>query len=113
MKHTIMVMSFGLLPLAAAAGGPDCASWPMSMAGVWLKNAGIVDLTEIDEAKTEVRRLASERKPGRRYTQVYHFVFHDRAGGRYEVITHSDASEIECSLSEVSSYLVSRHDIAR
>ncbi|GAA3908196.1 hypothetical protein GCM10022405_36670 [Gibbsiella dentisursi] len=48
----------------------------------WMKNAGIVDTVNLD-----------------------------KSGGRYEVITQSDASSTECSISEVNSYLVSKSDV--
>ncbi|RLM14811.1 hypothetical protein BIY27_07070 [Gibbsiella quercinecans] len=111
MKKNIIVQLAIFSPLSTMAASPDCHSWPMNMAEAWMKNAGIVDIVNLDESKTEINRLASEKKGKDRYTQVYHFVFHDKSGGRYEVITQSDASSTECSISEVNSYLVSKHDI--
>lgn len=109
MKKIILLFIF--LPFAALAKAPECQSWPQNMAEAWMKNAGIVDITKLDETKTEVKRLASEKKGKDLYTQIYHFVFHDKDGGRYEVITQSDASDNECSMSEVNSFLVSRSDM--
>lgn len=108
-KHIIALLA--VLPCSVLAASPDCHSWPMNMAEAWMKNAGIVDIAHLDESKTEIRQLASEKKGKDLYTQVYHFVFHDKSGGSYEVITQSDASSTECSMSEVNSFLVSKKDI--
>ncbi|UXY10591.1 hypothetical protein N7922_22600 [Kosakonia sp. ML.JS2a] len=108
-KYIISLLA--ILPFSTMAASPDCHSWPMNMAEAWMKNAGIVDIANLDESKTEVKQLASEKKGKDLYTQVYHFVFHDKSGSRYEVITQSDASSTECSISEVNSFLVSKKDI--
>ncbi|WP_147199943.1 hypothetical protein [Pantoea sp. CCBC3-3-1] len=106
-----------LLPLllvvsaSATAKMPDCYSWPMSMAEVWLKNEKIVDVTLLDEQKTVVRLLASEPKKGGVFTQIYHFTFNDKSGKSYDVITQSDATREECSASEVNVYQVSKTTI--
>ncbi|MCL5501602.1 hypothetical protein SAMN05216563_103305 [Phytobacter palmae] len=100
-----------IMPLSVLASSPDCHSWPMNMAEAWMKNAGIVDLANLDESKTEIKQLASEKKGKDLYTQIYHFVFHDKSGGQYEVITQSDASSTECSISEVNSFLVTKKDL--
>ena len=110
MKRIVIALC-SALSCSVMAATPDCQSWPMSMAEVWMKNAGIVDIVKLDESKTEVKRLASEKKGKDLYTQVYHFVFHDKSGGRYEVITQSDASSSECSVSAVNSFLVSKSDV--
>ncbi|WP_017346228.1 hypothetical protein [Pantoea sp. A4] len=89
----------------------DCRSWPMNMAEVWLKNAKIIDIPDLDESKTEVKLLASEKKPHHLYTNVFRFVFHANDGRKFEVITQNVASDEECSISEVNTYLVSQSDI--
>ncbi len=78
------------------------------MALVHLKNAGITDPSQIDESKTKAVRLASEKLGKNRYRQVYDITFHDKAGQMIEVITSSEASSSECSMSGVDVYVVSR-----
>ena len=58
------------LPGACLAAAPPCASWPTNMALVHLKNAGLADLTKIDESKTKAVRLASE-KVGKSIVRVH------------------------------------------
>ncbi|WP_241609438.1 hypothetical protein [Rosenbergiella australiborealis] len=77
----------------------------------WMKNSGIVDITNLDESKTEYLLLASEKKAKDLYIQVYHFKFYSKSGQSYEVITTSNSSSEECSLGGVNSYLISRSDI--
>lgn len=100
-----------LLPLSGFAAENDCRSWPENIAEVWLKNQNIVDIPQLDKAKTEATLLASEKKENDIYTQVFHFVFHDRDGKKYEVITQNDASDDECSVSEVNIFLISRKEV--
>ncbi len=111
MKLKIAIMTLVMVPLFSLAKSPDCHSWPMNMAEAWLKNSGIVDITHLDESKTEVKLLASEPKGKNRYTQIYRFIFHGKDGKTYQVITNSDASNEECSISQVDSYLVSQSEI--
>jgi len=110
-KSTIFFLA--LLPVFASAKNVpnDCHSWPMNMTEVWLKNSGIVDIPDLDESKTEVKLLASEKKPHHLYTKIFRFVFHARDGKTYEVITKNEASDDECSVSEVNSYLVSKSSV--
>ncbi|WP_233592586.1 hypothetical protein [Erwinia psidii] len=60
MKKIISLFIF--LPFAALTKAPDSQSWPHNMAEAWMKNTGIVDITKLDEAKTDVKRLAPEKK---------------------------------------------------
>ncbi|WP_239427677.1 hypothetical protein [Snodgrassella communis] len=106
---TILLEFFSILSYAKA---PDCHSWPMTMAAMWMKNANIVDMVDIDEPKSKITLLASEKKKKGLYTQIYHFVFYDKKGNTYEVITKNDSSYEECSMSNVSSYLISKTDIS-
>ncbi|MCO6506178.1 MAG: hypothetical protein J6571_03520 [Snodgrassella sp.] len=106
---TILLEFFSILSYAKA---PDCHSWPMTMAAMWMKNANIVDMADIDEPKSKITLLASEKKKKGLYTQIYHFVFYDKKGNTYEVITKNDSSYEECSMSSVSSYLISKTDIS-
>ncbi len=79
---------------------------------VWLKNQKEVDISQLDESKTKVHLLAAEKKKQGVWTEVYHFVFYDKAGKSYEIITKNDASTDECSLTGVSVYQVSKSEIS-
>ncbi|WP_017345897.1 hypothetical protein [Pantoea sp. A4] len=89
----------------------DCHSWPMNITEGWLKNAGIIDIPDLDESKTEVTLLVSQKNHHHIYTNIFRFVFHAKDGRTFEVITQNLASEDECSISGVNSYLVSRSSI--
>ncbi|RQR33945.1 MULTISPECIES: hypothetical protein [unclassified Burkholderia] len=95
----------------ALAADPDCAGldrWPTSMAFVKLKNAGLTDNDKLDFNKTKTVRLASERIGNDLYRQVHHVVFTEKSGETIEVITASDASREECSMSDVEVFVISR-----
>jgi aconitase B len=109
LKRTI-IAALAIMPFYAQAA-QDCHAWPMNMAQAWLKNAHVVDITQLDHKKTEIKLLAEEKKSKTLVTQVYHFIFYGRAGGRYEVITQNDASDIECSISGVNTWLIAQRDI--
>ncbi|SER18994.1 hypothetical protein SAMN05216522_113104 [Rosenbergiella nectarea] len=102
-----------LTPLFASAknSSNDCHSWPMNMAEVWLKNSGFIKIPDIDESRTEVKLLSSEKKPHNLYTNIFKFVFYTKDHKKFEVITQNDASDDECSITEVNSYLVSHSSI--
>ena len=108
MKKLLLVILLAVLPILSFAKGPDCDSWPMNMSEVWLQNAGIVDIKNLDESKTKITLLASEKKAKGLYTQIYHFIFYDSIGNSYEIITNNDASYEECSMSDVDIYLISK-----
>ena len=108
MKKFLLVTLFAVLPILSFAKGPDCHSWPMNMSRTWLQNAGIVDIKNLDESKTKITLLASEKKAKGLYTQIYHFIFYDSIGNSYETITNNDASYEECSMSGVDVYLIPR-----
>ena len=111
MKKFLLITLLAVLPILSFAKGPDCYSWPMNMSEVWLQNAGIVDIKNLDESKTKITLLASEKKAKGLYTQIYHFIFYDTTGNTYEIITNSDASYEECSMSGVDIYLISKSHI--
>ncbi|MBP2168298.1 hypothetical protein J2125_001490 [Erwinia toletana] len=110
MKKALLTAGL-LFSVSVTARMPDCHSWPMNMAEVWLKNEKIVDINQLDEPKTEFKLLASEKKKGGLYTQVYHFTFHDKHSKSYDLITQSDATQEECSASEVNVFQVSKTSI--
>ena len=109
MKNLPLIILLAIFPNLSFAKAPDCHSWPMNMTKSWLKNANITDIYNLDESKTKITLLASEKKGKDLYTQIYHFIFYDKKGNTYEVITKSDSSYEECSISDVSSYLISKN----
>ena len=104
----VMAAIFAMPAAAAVAKSPDCASWPTNMALVHLKNAGLIDIPSVNEAQTKAVRLASEKIGKDLYQQVYDIIFHTRDGKTIEVITNSQASSEECSMSGVEIYVVSK-----
>lgn len=94
---------------AAHAKNPECASWPTNMAFVHLKNAGMVSNGHTNPEKATAVRLASEKIGKDLYRQVYRISFPSDAGPEVEVITSSEASSEECSMSPVDVYVVSKH----
>ena len=111
MKKFLLVTLLAVLPILSFAKGPDCHSWPMNMSEVWLQNAGIVAIEKINEPKTKITLLASEKKAKGLYTQIYHFIFYDTTGNTYETITKNDASYKECSETAADVYLISKSHI--
>ena len=108
MKKLLLVTLLAILPILSFAKGPDCDSWPMNISEGWLKKAGIVDIIDLDESKTKITLLASEKKAKGLYTQIYHFIFYDEKGNSYEIITKNDASYEECSMTAADVYLISK-----
>ncbi|PIT59927.1 hypothetical protein [Snodgrassella alvi] len=106
MKKLSLLILLVLSSILSFAKAPDCHSWPMNMTKMWMRNARIVDFKNLEESKTKITLLASEKKGKDLYTQIYHFIFYDKKGNTYEVITKSDSSYEECSISNVSSYLI-------
>lgn len=93
------------------AKAPDCGAseqWPASMAFVYLKNAGITSNGKLDLSQTKTLRIASERIGRDLYRQVYDITFKEKAGASIEVLTVSDASSQECSMGDVTIYLVAK-----
>jgi len=99
-------------PCLAVAGDPDCKGvdrWPTVSAFVHLKNAGITDNSKIDFAKTNTRRLSSEKIGKDLYRQVHDVKFTEKSGNIIELITVNDASSEECSVSGVEVFVISKH----
>ena len=111
MKKLLLVTLLAVLPILSFAKGPDCYSWPMNISEGWLKKVGIVDNINLDESKTKITLLASEKKAKGLYTQIYHFIFYDTTGNTYETITKNDASYEECSETTADVYLISKSHI--
>jgi len=109
---TMMIATFlCLVHFSMFAKNPDCTGterWPTAMAFVHLKNEGITDNSKIDFTKTKTVRLASEKIGKDLYRQVHHILFTQKDGTPIEVITINDASSVECSMSGVEVFVVSK-----
>jgi len=73
-----------------------------------LKNAGITDPKKLDESRTKAVLLASEKTGKDLYRQIYDITFVDKSGAKFQVITSSEASSSECSMSGVDVYVVTQ-----
>jgi hypothetical protein len=97
---------------AAQAASPQCdgpENWAAGMTQATLKNAGLINYSEIDFSKTKVMRIASEKIGKDLYRQVHRIIYTKTSGGTLEVIAVNDASHAECSESGVEIFLVGRH----
>jgi hypothetical protein len=93
------------------ASSPDCSGpdrWASNMAFTHLKNAGLLQSETTDFVKTKVTRLASEKIGPDLYRQVHRIVFTKKSGESVVVITVNDASHQECSMSDVTVFVVSQ-----
>jgi hypothetical protein len=74
-----------------------------------LKNAGVTTNDKIDFSKTTTVRLASEKIGGKDlYHQVYDVTYTEFSGRTIEAIAVHDAPSEECSMTDVTLFLVSR-----
>ncbi|WP_322052258.1 hypothetical protein [Paraburkholderia bannensis] len=110
MKTTALFVTLALtIPALGYAGSPPaCKSWPTNIAIVYLKNANITDPTKLDESKTHAVRIASEKIGKDLWRDVYDITFHEHSGRSFEVITSSEASSTECSMSDPIVWVVSQ-----
>lgn len=96
--------------VTAFAGSPNCGGpdgWAARQAFTHLQNAGLI-LMESDYTTTKIVRLASEKIGKDLYRQIHKVTFTNNSGGTIEVITMNDASHVECSMSSVEVFVVSR-----
>lgn len=118
-----LAVSFAMLAAALVVSftrsdeHPDCTysnAWPEAMAYGQLMDAKLIDRDLLDFDKISSVRLVSE-KIGKDptfnkdlYRQVHRIVFVKRSGETLTVITVHNASHVECSMSDVDVYVVSR-----
>ncbi|EFE96589.1 Uncharacterised protein [Serratia odorifera] len=117
LKKMLLIFSLSVMPAIADAKGPDCWHWPASMAQVKLKNGQIKHADEIDSdnPRRVNKVLLSEQMVGldpfyhqENYLQIYLFTFLDAAGKPIaQAITKSHSTYTECSMDEVTVYVVS------
>ncbi len=111
-KLLISIILLALFPSVAFTKDPDCTGvdrWPTNMAFVHLKNAGLTDNYKIDFTKTKTIKLASEKIGKNLYRQIHYVTFTEKSGNTIEVITINDASDEECSMSDVEVFVVAKH----
>ena len=111
---SILVFSFPVV-----AKDPDCSSpnnWPSRMAFYELRDAKILVGETSDYNAPKVVRLASEKiglvseKTGEElYRQIHLLTFVLKSGKTVSVITVSNSSRVECSMSGVDVYVISKH----
>jgi len=111
MKMVFAVTCTLLAATTAFAKSPDCdgkENWPAAMVFVAMKNAKLVTNDQIDFNRTSVTRLASEQIKKNRWRQV-HLVRYTRKDGTFiEAIAVNDASNDECSMSPVQTFIISQ-----
>lgn len=110
-QYLAVLFALGSFTPVAAAKHPDCAGverWATSMAFGHLKNANITNNDALDFTKTKTVRLASEKIGKDLYRQIHHITFTEKSGRKIEVITSNNASNVECSMSGVEVFIVSK-----
>src|SRR5215470_15368763 len=113
MRQYLLLLSIVLfcVPRFAEASSPECSgpnNWASNMAYVHLKNAGLLQPETTDFAKTQVTRLASEKIGKDLYRQVHQVTFTKKSMDKISVVTVSDASHEECSMSRVDVLVISQ-----
>jgi hypothetical protein len=92
-----------------AQSPPACEHWPKTMALMSLKNAGITDPSHVNEAATKVALLAYQALPNGIFKEIYDITYFSNDGKHvFEVITSSESSYEECSMSDVTTFLISK-----
>jgi len=105
---TVIILALAASPVFARE--PDCGrpdSWPAASAFGAMKNAGIVRNDQIDFSRTKVRRIASSKVGRNLWKQVHLVEYFRKDGSILEAITVSDASDEECSMGDVQTFVVS------
>ena len=95
-----------LFAAAAASGNPDlgCSgpdNWAAGSTYAQLKNAGLLTPESVDFSKTHVELLAQQKIGKDLYRQIHEILFTLKSGSIVRVVSTSDASSEECSMSSV------------
>jgi len=86
-----------------------CAQNTSQYAQVLLTNEGLIDQTQVDNARTDIRLLLKHDFGGGRSEQVFHLVLHQDDGKSIAIIAESTTeSDGECPGSGVKVFVVSR-----
>lgn len=110
MKRLIVALLVSVA-FPSLANDPACNgvnNWAAMMAFAQLKNAGITNNDNINFGLTRVKRIASEKIGDDLYRQVHLVTYIEKTGREIEVITTNDASNEECSMSDVQIYVVEK-----
>lgn len=111
LSRRVLIFALLLVSSVANAKTPDCTGpdrWPAAMAFGYLKDVGLIDNENLDFTKTKSIRLASEKKGKDLYRQLHLVTFTEKSGRTIEVITSNDASNVECSMSGVQVFVISK-----
>lgn len=108
MNRIIAALIALCLSWPAFADVPGCMSWPVSMAEVHLKNAGLLSPGDVDERKITGVLLARQPLKHGFSREVYDLVFHLKSGKTIQVITSNLVTKEECSGGPVDVYIVSK-----
>ncbi|MDR2925048.1 MAG: hypothetical protein LBU76_03740 [Azoarcus sp.] len=112
-----MFLLLAATSFGALAETPDCThsgSWPVSMAFGYLLDEGVFERGSPALEKAVITRLASEKIGRDRfddedlYRQVHLVRFPKTSGETVDVITVSEATNVECSISDVDAYVISK-----
>lgn len=80
------------------------------MALMGMKNAGIVDPDKINEDRTKVVLLVYQALLNGIFKEIYDITYFSNDGKHiFEVITSNESSYEECSMSDVTTFLISGH----
>lgn len=111
MKRIFILFLLSTTTANAGEKHPYCngiENWATSIAYTSLKDDGVVTPETIDYSKTVTKRLTSEKISKGLYKQVHHILFTLKSGATVQVITVNDASNEECSMSDVDVYVISK-----
>ena len=114
MKPTILSKLFYItisLLLSGCTKHPHCSdtdAWPTGMAYTHLKNAHIIEPENLDWERTITTRIASQKIGNDLYIQVHMIKFFTKDGESFTTIAVNEASNIECSMSNIDLYIISK-----
>lgn len=95
----LLITSTALGNQDLGCSGPD--NWAASFAYAELKSSGLLTPETVDFSKTHVELLAQQKIGDDLYRQIHEIVFTLKSGSDVRVVTTSDASAEECSMSSV------------
>jgi hypothetical protein len=105
-----LATSLSAQPQPNRTHGPDCSGgWTTEVTLALLKNAGLVNVKELDFSKTTTVRLASERIGKDLWHQVYRVRYVRNSGEAIQAIAIHDASQGECSMTAPEVFVVADH----
>ncbi len=106
-----LLLVAGLSSTGAAHADPDCAGpdhWVANMVHAQLKNAGVVSNDQIDFPHVTSVMLVSQKIGPDLYKQAFLVTFPLKSGGEERAIAVSNASDEECSMSDIAVYRLAK-----